>query len=89
MSGPVGGVSGPVGGCLVRWGVWSRGGGCLQFWGGGSNLGGCPNFWGVSNFFGGGGLPEYGQRSAGTHPTGMHFCLTYFSFISLAKKNLE
>ena len=21
-------------------------------------------------------MPEYGQRSAGTHPTGMHSCLT-------------
>ena len=41
-----------------------------------------PIFQGVSNFFWGeGGLqPEYGQRSAGMHPTGMHcfpsFCKT-------------
>ena len=43
--------------------------------------GGVSNFRGVSNFSGGcleffgGGSPEYGQRSAGTHPTGMHSCL--------------
>ena len=44
-----------------------------------SNFGGSPNFFGgVSliflgglQFFLGGG---YGQRSAGTHPTGMHSC---------------
>ena len=35
--------------------------------------GGVP-FWGVP-FWGGGPSPEYGQRSAGTHPTGMHSCL--------------
>ena len=31
------------------------------------------------NFRGGGGLQfsEYGQRSAGTHPTGMHSCLKF------------
>ena len=29
---------------------------------------------GVSNFSGGS-PPEYGQRSAGTHPTGMRSCL--------------
>ena len=42
-----------------------------------------PIFRGVSYFFGGGSSnfsegggspPEYGQRSAGTHPTGMHSC---------------
>ena len=27
-------------------------------------------------FSGGGSSPEYGQRSAGTHPTGMHSCIT-------------
>ena len=47
----------------------------LQFFGGGvSNFsGGSPIFRGGSNFRGGG-APEYGQRSAGTHPTGMHSC---------------
>ena len=40
-------------------GVWS--GGFLQI------LGGPPNFRG-------GPSPEYGQHSAGTHPTGMHSC---------------
>ena len=48
-------------------------------------FGGVSNFSGgvVSNFFSGvvsnfflGGSPEYGQRSAGTHPTGMHSCLS-------------
>ena len=44
-----------------------RGGGLLQIFGGG----GC-----LLQIFGGGGLQftEYGQRSAGTHPTGMHSC---------------
>ena len=37
-------------------------GGVLQIFGGG----------GI--FLGGGSPPEYGQRSAGTHPTGMHSC---------------
>ena len=34
---------------------------------------------GSSNFFGGGvsNFPEYGQHSAGTHPTGMHSCFTF------------
>ena len=54
---------------------------CPRGGGGGSGPGGVvSNFWGVSNFSGGspifwGGLqPEYGQRSAGMHPTGMHSC---------------
>ena len=46
------------------------------FWGGGvlQFLGGSPNF------SGGGGLQfsEYGQCSAGTHPTGMHSCFHIF-----------
>ena len=50
-----------------------------NFWGRGCLPGGGvpPNFrWrGSSKFFWGGGSPlEYGQRSAGTHPTGMHSC---------------
>ena len=42
-----------------------------------SGLGGSPIFRGKGGlqFFGGGSPPEYGQRSAGTHPTGMHSCL--------------
>ena len=56
------------------------GGGCSRFC---SNFsGGAPDFalifrgGGSSKFSGGGGgfPPEYGQRSAGTHPTGMHSC---------------
>ena len=35
-------------------------------------LGGSLNFWGR------GSPPEYGQHSAGTHPTGMHSCLFLF-----------
>ena len=49
---------------------------------GGSGPGGSPIFQGGLQFFrgvlqfflGGRGSPEYGQRSAGTHPTGMHSC---------------
>ena len=53
-------------------------GGFLQIFGGGP-----PNFWeggGCSSKFsrGGGSPPEYGQRLAGTHPTGMHSCFTIF-----------
>ena len=76
-----GGVSAPnLGGFLQI-----SGGGIFFWWGGVP-----PNFWGVylggagsskfsggvpPNFRGGGGSPpEYGQRSAGTHPTGMHHC---------------
>ena len=45
----------------------------------GQSQGGLQFFGGVSNFPGGGGrgvsnFSEYGQRSAGTHPTGMHSC---------------
>ena len=53
-----------------------RGGGFLQIFGGVSFFGGVPpNFWGGCLFLGGGSPPEYGQRSAGTHPTGMHSCI--------------
>ena len=51
---------------FFRGGVSSPGG--LQI------IGGSPNFRGVSRFSGEGLIPEYGQRSAGTHPTGMHSC---------------
>ena len=51
------------------------------FWGvpanfrGGAFFGGVPpNFRGGAFFWGGVPSPEYGQRSAGTHPTGMHSC---------------
>ena len=63
--------------------------GGVFFWGGSSKfsggvflggfskfLGGCLFFGEVSKFSGGGSPPEYGQRSAGTHPTGMHSRLT-------------
>ena len=69
-----GGGGGPSkfsrGGCYL-------GGGPSKFSGvgGGSSKfsGGCLQIFGGS-FFGGGSPPEYGQRSAGTHPTGMHSC---------------
>ena len=53
---------------------------CVCPQGQGSGPGGVwsPIFRGVSNFSGGGGWvlqPEYGQRLAGMHPTGMHSCL--------------
>ena len=48
-------------------------GGSSKFSGGGSFFGGVP-----PNFRGGCSPPEYGQRSAGTHPTGMHSCCLYF-----------
>ena len=64
-------------------GVWSRGG-SPNFQGGSSKFSGGvpPNFGGVPpkfqggflQIFGGGSPPENGQRSAGTHPTGMHSC---------------
>ena len=68
------------GGCLVP-------GGFLQFWGGSSNFSGGPPIFrrGVPPIFRGvcysgtppgQQTPEYGQRSAGTHPTGMHSCLS-------------
>ena len=45
------------------------------FQGGASKfLGGCLQFFGGSPIFRGGLQPEYGQRSAGTHSTGMHSC---------------
>ena len=48
-------------------------GGVLQFSGGSPNFGGgFFNFSGGLQFLGGIPPPEYGQRSAGTHPTGMH-----------------
>ena len=60
------------GGCLLQ--ILGVGGVCSKFWGWG----------GVCSKFSGGGVPnfrggclqfsEYGQRSAGTHPTGMHSC---------------
>ena len=61
-----GGVSNFSGGSPIFGGV-SNWGGCLQFF-----WGGFSNFSGGLQFFGGG---VYGQRSAGTHPTGMHSCL--------------
>ena len=53
-----------------------HGGGCLQIWGGVSGPGGCLQI------FGGGGssTAEYGQRSAGTHPTGMHSCILFYCY---------
>ena len=72
-----GGVS-PILGGLQFWGV-SNFSGVSNF--GGSPIFGVSNFSGGLQFFGGppifrGGAlqPEYGQRSAGTHPTGMHSC---------------
>ena len=44
------------------------------------------SFWGILQIFGGsskfsgGSPPEYGQHSAGTHPTGMHSCSILFLF---------
>ena len=72
-----GGVGIPA--CLA--GQSQRGG--LQFLGV-SIFGGSP-IWGVSNFSVGGG---YGQRSAGTHPTGMHSCFYSVSshFIQIAHR---
>ena len=72
MSAPnFGGVSAPN----FRGGVCSKfwGGVCSKFWGGVCSKfsGGvsAPNFWGGCLQF-----SEYGQCSAGTHPTGMHSC---------------
>ena len=58
------------------WGSPIWGGSGLQSFGGGSPIfGGLQFFGGISNFSGGGvSPPEYGHRSAGTHPTGMHSC---------------
>ena len=67
----------------------STGGGCLlQIFGGSPNFRGGVFFWGgyflggflqiflggSSKFSGGGSPPEYSQRSASSHPTGMHSC---------------
>ena len=62
------GIPACLAGQSQRGGVWSQGG--LQFFGGSPIFrdGGLQFFGGVSNF------SEYGQRSAGTHPTGMHSC---------------
>ena len=64
------------GGCLFLGGPPNfRGGGSSKFSGGVP-----PNFrrGGSSKFFLGGGSPlEYGQRSAGMHPTGMHSCTVF------------
>ena len=56
---------------LQIFGCVCGGGGFLQILEGGLQI-----LEGVSNFSGGGSLQfsEYGQRSAGTHPTGMHSC---------------
>ena len=43
-------------------------GGLSEIWG----VGGCLKFSGR-----GGSPPKYGQRSAGTHPTGMHSCFNF------------
>ena len=71
-----------VGVCSTFWGVSAPnfwGGVCSKFSGGSA-----PNFGGgvCSKFLGGCLVPggclqfsEYGQHSAGTHPTGMHSCL--------------
>ena len=59
-----------------------RGGCLLQIFGGGcllQNFGGVP----APKFRGGLQFSEYGQRSAGTHPTGMH------SFLSLSLPNIK
>ena len=53
---------------LLTGGVSAWRGGCLPG-GGGVCLEG-----GFLQILGGGSPPEYGQRSAGTHPTGMHSC---------------
>ena len=71
-----GGVSNLCGGSPIFQGVSNFSGGDLQFFEGGSPLifqGVSSNFSGGLQFFGGD-SPEYGQRSAGTHPTGMHSC---------------
>ena len=66
---PIWGGSGPGGSPIFRGG--------LQFFGGSPNfVGGLQFFRGVSNLSGGfSNFSEYGQCSAGTHPTGMHSCL--------------
>ena len=77
-------VHGGGGSPIFREGCVSNFSGGLQFWGVSNFSGGVPpNFrGGVSGLVpGGGSPPEYGQRSAGTHPTGMHSC-SYFGFKS-------
>ena len=56
------------------------------------NLGGCSKFSGggvpAPNFRGGFlQCPEYGHRSAGTHPTGMHSCVMCESSFKLLRNN--
>ena len=61
-------------------GVLFSGGGCSNFWGG-IFSGGVP----APIFRGGLQFSEYGHRSAGTHPTGMHSCFSgYLLLCSLA-----
>ena len=63
------------GGCLPGGGLCLGG---VSAWRGGLFWGGVPpNF-----FFEGGSPPEYGQRSAGTQPTGMHSCFPLFLLVS-------
>ena len=59
-----------------------RGGACSKFSGGCllQIFGGVP----APNFRGGLQFSEYGQRSAGTHPTGMHSCF-YMEMIITAR----
>ena len=59
-------------------------GGCLKFWWG------CLKFWGGCLKFSGGrgSPPEYGQRSASMHPTGMHSCLVVYFLHLLEFANL-
>ena len=78
-----------------------RGGVCSKFSGGSApNFGGvsAPNFRGrgLLQIFGGGLLQifggflpfsEYGHRSAGTHPTGMHSCLYCYQPPRVMKRN--
>ena len=54
-------------------------GGFLQIFGGGLFLGGGSSKFSGGVFFWGGSPPEYGQRLAGTHPTGMHSSLMCIS----------
>ena len=52
--------------------------GVSNSWGVSNFSGGLQFFWGSPIFWGGNQTPEYGQRSAGTHPTGMHSCWHFF-----------
>ena len=72
---PGGGVPPNFGGgvCLEGGFLQILGGVCLERGGWGGFL---QIFWGgCLPGRGGGSPPEYGQRSAGTHPTGMHSCI--------------